>query len=115
MHAVDRPLAPIPFPTHHPKTQVFQGIHTLYVSHLHSPFAPLTGRITSDRFHKGVARQVTLYNQSIAPLAPPPPAPPLSASSGGATLLHSASSLSGSMSGSVGGGGAGGGAGWGPL
>jgi hypothetical protein len=80
---------------------VLQGIHTLYVSYLQSPFAPITGKITSDRFHKGVARQVTLYNQSTAPLAPPPPPP----APGAAALLHSASSLSASFSGSVGGGG----------
>ncbi|EWM21600.1 trafficking protein particle complex subunit 2-like protein [Nannochloropsis gaditana] len=45
---------------------VFQGLHILYVSYLQSPFSPLTGKITSERFSKGVERQVVVYNQSIS-------------------------------------------------
>lgn len=43
---------------------VLQGLHTLYVSYLQSPFSPLAGKITSARFAKGVERQVSVYNQS---------------------------------------------------
>ena len=43
---------------------VLQGLHTLYVSYLQSPFSPLTGKVVSDRFSKGVERQVSIYNQS---------------------------------------------------
>lgn len=45
---------------------VLQGLHTLYVSYLQSPFSPLSGKITSARFAKGVERQVSVYNQSTS-------------------------------------------------
>lgn len=42
--------------------QVLVGVHQLYVNYVQCPFAPLSGKINSDRFRHGVGRQVNLYN-----------------------------------------------------
>lgn len=77
---------------------VLQGLHTLYVSYLQSPFSPLGGKIVSDRFNKGVERQVSLYNQSGSGGGGGMQLP---ASVSSRTLLASSSSLSSSISGSL--------------
>jgi hypothetical protein len=77
---------------------VLQGLHTLYVSYLQSPFSPLGGKIVSDRFNKGVERQVSLYNQSGSGGGGGMQVP---ASVSSRILLASSSSLSSSISGSL--------------
>lgn len=42
--------------------QVLVGVHQLYTNYVQSPFAPLSGKVNSDRFRHGVTRQANLYN-----------------------------------------------------